>query len=64
MSKLEQCKKMIKIAMKNKSESPELIARVDSVTDVSQIYDLLLESENMPLGFTYGRIDKIMGPTK
>ena len=60
MTKLEECKEMIKIAMINKGESEELIARIDSITMLDEIYDLLQETEYMPLGLTYKRIDRIM----
>lgn len=60
MTKLDKCKSMIKTAMHNKKEDQALIDKVDQVTSIDGIFDLLLETKHMPLGFTYRRIDRIM----
>ena len=59
--KLGKCKDMIRTALRTHKEDPALIVEVDKITELDQIFDLLLKCKDIPLGNTYKRIDKIMG---
>ena len=61
MSKLNRCKDMIRATLCLHKESFDLIDQVDRISNIGQIYELLQQTENVPLGYTYQRIDKIMG---